>query len=34
MALILLQNYHRIDNHKYDVSRVSGKVIDAKELPF
>ena len=34
MALILLQNYHSIDNTMYDVSRVCGKVIDAKELPF
>ena len=34
MALILLQNYHKIDNHMFDVSRVSGKVIDAKELPY
>ena len=33
LALIILQDYTRVDNYSYDLSRVKAKVVDQKTMP-
>ena len=33
LALIILQDYTRIDNYAYDLSRVKAQVVDQKTMP-
>ena len=33
LALIILQDYTRVDNYAYDLSRVKARIVDQKTMP-